>query len=167
MVTVCAASEPGSERRPAETRARRPGRDRIGMLRFRGTGRRGPTAGASSDTPRDSPCPTPLSRYVSRDGRGFRFPEGASTREARRGGAGYGFWNTATNSFKSRGLLLLMAPVRKSLTDGTCLPFQTSRNISSEALKKQSASFSGLPFLTSHLSLPTRTVHFSSSPSEK
>ena len=82
----------------------------------------------------------------------------------RRGGH---FLNAATNSFSIRGLLLLMAPSRKSLGPGVCFPLQTSRNICSEALKKQSASFSGLPALTSHLSEERATVHFSSSPREK
>ena len=49
-------------------------------------------------------------------------------------------------------MLLLMAPVMKSFTPGTCLPFQTSRNICFDALKKQSASCGGLPGVTSHLS---------------
>src|SRR5262245_37474135 len=60
------------------------------------------------------------------------------------------FLKAATNSFRSIGLLLLMAPVRKSLAEGTCLPFQTSRNICFEDLKKQSASSSGFPARTSH-----------------
>lgn len=79
----------------------------------------------------------------------------------------YSFLNAFTNSRRSMGLLLLMAPVRKSFGPGVCLPFQTSRNISFDALKKQSASFSGLPGVTSQVSLPSATVHFSSSPSEK
>ena len=60
-----------------------------------------------------------------------------------------------------------MVPVRKSLAVGVCFPFQTSRNICSEALKKQSASSSGLPFVTVHFSLLSSTVHFSFSPREK
>src|SRR5918995_1113361 len=77
------------------------------------------------------------------------------------------FLNALTNSRRSIGLLLLMAPVKKSFGPGVCFPFQTSRNISFEALKKQSASWAGLPGTTSHLSLLSETVHFSSSPSEK
>src|SRR5262245_2891355 len=77
------------------------------------------------------------------------------------------FLKAATKSFRRSGLLLLMVPIRKSLAEGTCLPFQTSRNISFEALKKQSASLSGLPGVISHLSGVRATVHFSSSPREK
>ncbi len=64
------------------------------------------------------------------------------------------------------GLLLLTRPERKSIGPSWCFPFQTSRKSSAGPSKKQSAS-SFFPFSTSHFSLVTRTVHFSSSPREK
>ena len=74
--------------------------------------------------------------------------------------------NSLPKSFSIIGLLLLIRPIRKSVAEGLCLPFQTSMNISGVALKKQSAS-SDFPSLTSQASGDRVTVHFSSSPREK
>ena len=70
------------------------------------------------------------------------------------------------NSLSIIGLLLLIAPVMKSVAEGVFFPVHTSRKIFEVDLKKQSAS-SVLPSFTVQLSALIETVHFSTSSREK